>query len=113
MGIDEELNDKLLADYEDPEDLIGEQGLLKQLTKALRDGLLCERKIPPAERFRSSTDREALDMKLPLRLAQEIVAGNRTSLLTPMSSDGCSKSTSKKYTVIGDVSSRFTWNDSQ
>jgi len=35
MGIDKELIDKLLADYKCPEDLIGEQGLLKQLTKAL------------------------------------------------------------------------------
>lgn len=35
MGIDKELIDKLLADYKGPEDLIGEQGLLKQLSKAL------------------------------------------------------------------------------
>jgi putative transposase len=35
MAIDKELIDKLLADYQGPEDLIGEQGLLKQLTKAL------------------------------------------------------------------------------
>jgi putative transposase len=35
MGIDKDLIDKLLADYKGPEDLIGEQGLLKQLTKAL------------------------------------------------------------------------------
>lgn len=35
MEIDKELIDKLLADYKGPEDLIGEQGLLKQLTKAL------------------------------------------------------------------------------
>jgi putative transposase len=35
MGIDKELIDKLLGDYKGPEDLIGEQGLLKQLTKAL------------------------------------------------------------------------------
>lgn len=35
MAIDKEILDKLLADYKDPEDLIGEQGLLKQLTKAL------------------------------------------------------------------------------
>jgi len=34
MGIDKELIDKLLVDYKGPEDLIGEQGLLKQLTKA-------------------------------------------------------------------------------
>jgi len=35
MEIDKELIDKLLAGYQGPEDLIGEQGLLKQLTKAL------------------------------------------------------------------------------
>jgi len=35
MEIDKELIDKLLADYKGPEDLIGEQGLLKQLTKSL------------------------------------------------------------------------------
>ena len=35
MGIDKELIDKLLGDYKGPEDLIGEHGLLKQLTKAL------------------------------------------------------------------------------
>ena len=33
--IDEELIDKLLGDYQNPEDLIGENGLLKQLTKQL------------------------------------------------------------------------------
>jgi putative transposase len=35
MGVDRELIDRLLADYEKPEDIIGENGLLKQLTKAL------------------------------------------------------------------------------
>jgi len=35
MAIEKEILDKLLADYQGPEDLIGEQGLLKQLTKAL------------------------------------------------------------------------------
>ena len=35
MAIDKELIDKLLADYKGPEDLVGEHGLLKQLTKAL------------------------------------------------------------------------------
>jgi putative transposase len=35
MAIDVNLIDKLLADYKKPEDIIGEHGLLKQLTKAL------------------------------------------------------------------------------
>ena len=35
MGIDKELIDKLLGDYKGPEDLIGEQGLLRELTRAL------------------------------------------------------------------------------
>ena len=35
MEIDKELVDKLLADYKKPEDIVGENGLLKQLTKAL------------------------------------------------------------------------------
>jgi putative transposase len=35
MTIDKEILDKLLADYKGPQDLIGEHGLLKQLTKAL------------------------------------------------------------------------------
>jgi hypothetical protein len=34
MVIDKEIIDRLLADYKGPEDLIGEQGLLTQLTKA-------------------------------------------------------------------------------
>jgi putative transposase len=35
MALDKDLIDKLLKDYKKPEDLIGESGLLKQLTKAL------------------------------------------------------------------------------
>lgn len=35
MAIAQELLDQLIADYKKPEDLIGENGLLKQLTKAL------------------------------------------------------------------------------
>ena len=33
--MDKELIDKLLADYKTPEDIVGENGLLKQLTKAI------------------------------------------------------------------------------
>lgn len=35
MELDKGLIDKLLGDYQKPEDLVGENGLLKQLTKAL------------------------------------------------------------------------------
>jgi putative transposase len=35
MAIDLKLIDRLLADYKKPEDIIGENGLLKQLTKAV------------------------------------------------------------------------------
>src|SRR5881396_1065889 len=35
MGMNNDLLDKLLEGYQKPEDLIGENGLLKQLTKAL------------------------------------------------------------------------------
>ena len=35
MDIDKELIDKLLINYQKPEDIVGENGLLKQLTKAL------------------------------------------------------------------------------
>jgi len=35
MEMDKDLIDKLLGDYQKPEDLIGENGLLKQRTRAL------------------------------------------------------------------------------
>ena len=35
MAITEDLLDQLIKDYKKPEDLIGENGLLKQLTKRL------------------------------------------------------------------------------
>jgi hypothetical protein len=40
MAIDPELIDKLLKDYQKPEQIIGEGGLLKQLTKALLERAL-------------------------------------------------------------------------
>ena len=36
MAIDKKLIDQLLTDYKKPEDIIGENGLLKQLTKVSR-----------------------------------------------------------------------------
>ena len=40
MALNNELLDKLIEGYEKPEDLIGENGLLKQLTKALLERAL-------------------------------------------------------------------------
>ncbi len=40
MAIEKDLLDRLLADYKKPEALIGETGLLKQLTKALLERAL-------------------------------------------------------------------------
>jgi len=40
MGIDKEILERLLPKYEKPEDLIGENGLLRQLTKALMERAL-------------------------------------------------------------------------
>ena len=40
MAIDLKLIDKLLADYKKPEDIIGENGLLRQLTKAVLERAL-------------------------------------------------------------------------
>ena len=40
MAIDSELIDRLLVEYKKPEDIIGENGLLKQLTKAVLERAL-------------------------------------------------------------------------
>lgn len=40
MGIDEKMLDELMKEYKSPEDLLGENGLLKQLTKALLEKAL-------------------------------------------------------------------------
>src|SRR5947207_14108383 len=40
MAIDKKLIEQLLADYKKPEDIIGENGLLKQVTKAILERAL-------------------------------------------------------------------------
>jgi len=40
MAIDKKVIDQLLSDYKKPEDIIGENGLLKQLTKAILERAL-------------------------------------------------------------------------
>jgi putative transposase len=43
MAIDKKLIDQLLADYRKPEDIIGENALLKELTKAILERALHSR----------------------------------------------------------------------
>ncbi len=45
MAIDKKLIDQLLTDYKKPEDIIGENGLLKELTKAILERAL-EAELP-------------------------------------------------------------------
>jgi len=40
MAIDKKIIDKLLKDYQTPDDLIGKKGILKQLTKSLLERAL-------------------------------------------------------------------------
>lgn len=40
MPVSDQLIDQLLADYKSPEDLLGEQGILKQLTQKLAERTL-------------------------------------------------------------------------
>ena len=40
MAIDKKLIDQLLSDYKKPEDIIGENGLLKEVTKAILERAL-------------------------------------------------------------------------
>jgi putative transposase len=40
MSTTDQLIDQLLANYQSPEDLLGEQGILKQLTKKLAERAL-------------------------------------------------------------------------
>lgn len=48
MGVDKELIDKLLAEYKSPEEIVGENGLLKQLTKAIVERALQAELTAPA-----------------------------------------------------------------
>ena len=53
MGMDKELIDKLLGGYKGREELIGEQGLLKQLTKEA-GGAGDERRADPSPGLRKA-----------------------------------------------------------
>src|SRR5437868_11463166 len=63
MAIDKKLIDQLLIDYKQPEDIIGKNGLLKQLTKAILERALAAEmtehlgyeKHDPAGRHRGNT----------------------------------------------------------
>ena len=54
--IDDELIDNLLKDYQKPEDLIGENGLLKQLTKRLLERAMTAELTEPVGYEKHDTD---------------------------------------------------------
>lgn len=54
MEIRKEILDELIKDYKNPEDLIGEKGLLKQLTKALLERAMAA-ELTPNSALRSMT----------------------------------------------------------
>ena len=54
MALNDDLLDKLIEGYQKPEDLIGENGLLKQLTKKL-----IERAMSSAPKWRTPCQRKA------------------------------------------------------
>ena len=51
MAIDKKLIDQLLTDYKKPEDIIGENGLLKELTKAILERALARGRDDRASRL--------------------------------------------------------------
>ena len=56
MAINPKIMDELLADYEKPEDVIGENGLLKRLTKAVLERAM-RRRVGRHLAMRSTTRR--------------------------------------------------------
>jgi hypothetical protein len=88
MGIDKELIDKLLADYKGPEDLIGEQGLLKQLTRALVERAMNAEQwlartaevIAESRRLRESSERLRLESQAVRRETERLRAQPRAQL---------------------------------
>ena len=65
MTIDNELIDNLLKNYKKPEDLIGENGLLKQLTKQLVDSLVSEHLRPSSKSCRCALKKTARHQCVP------------------------------------------------
>ena len=58
MAIDKKLIDQLLTNYKKPEDIIGENGLLKELTKAI-----LERALGPTQQQLVTDSRIAIIIK--------------------------------------------------
>jgi hypothetical protein len=77
-AVPKDLIDSLLADYKKPEDLIGENGLLKQLTK-----LLVERALDAEMSEHLGHDKNApVTMSLATRSPSGKLAANLASLTT-------------------------------
>ncbi len=58
MPITKDLLDQLLNEYEKPEDLLGDQGILQQLTKALVERALKGELTHPRRLSKARFDRE-------------------------------------------------------
>jgi putative transposase len=69
MAIDKELLDQLLPNYKNPEDLIGENGLLRQLTKALMERAL-EAEMATRLGYEKSDPVEKPDANRPIEKAK-------------------------------------------
>ncbi len=93
MAIDPALIDRLLTEYKKPEDIIGENGLLKQLTKAVLERALMKIKSPQAQAaldaYRAGTDEltrliaHLSDGQAPETLVKQ-AAGLGTAALEPL-----------------------------
>ena len=73
MTFRQEIIDELLKDYQNPEDLMGEGGILKQLTKALVERCLTaeidthfqENQTPPLDLFHNWLRNMVLKKRMP------------------------------------------------
>src|SRR5271165_1329074 len=93
MAIDKKLIDQLLTDYKNPEDIIGENGLLKELTKAVLERALQAEmtehlgyeKHDPAGHHRGNT-RNGKSQKYPARRLRRTGVGDSAGIARPRSS---------------------------
>jgi transposase-like protein len=77
MAIDKKLIDQLLSNYKKPEDIIGENGLLKELTKAILERALA------AEMTDHPGYGSTIRRKFPRHNSQSVLASEPLCCLEP------------------------------